>query len=55
MTRAGVDIQFIAYPGAMHSFTNPAAGNDNSKGMVYNEAADKASWVEFERFLKKVF
>jgi dienelactone hydrolase len=55
MKTAGVDMKFIAYPGAVHAFTNPAAGNDNSKGAAYNAEADKASWAEFEKFLKEVF
>lgn len=45
----------MAYPGAVHAFTNPDAGNDNSKGAAYNASADKKSWEEFEKFLKKVF
>lgn len=55
MKAAKVDMQFISYPGAVHAFTNPAAGNDNSKGAAYNAEADKASWVVFEKFLGKVF
>ena len=55
MKKAGVNLKFIAYPGAVHAFTNPAAGNDNSKGAAYNEKADKASWEEFQKFLKEVF
>jgi len=55
MKAANVGVQFISYPGAVHAFTNPAAGNDNSKGAAYNAAADAASWAEFEKFLDKVF
>jgi len=55
MKTAGVNMTFIAYPGAVHAFAIPTAGNDNSKGAAYNEAADKASWAEFEKFLKEVF
>jgi dienelactone hydrolase len=33
MRKAGVDWQFVAYGGAVHSFTNPGAGSDNSKGL----------------------
>lgn len=55
MKAANVDLKFVPYAGAVHAFTNPSAGNDNSKGAAYNEAADKASWAEFETFLGKVF
>lgn len=54
MDDAKVSYKFIAYPGAVHSFTNPAAGTDNSKGAAYNEAADKASWTEMKTFWSEV-
>jgi dienelactone hydrolase len=49
-----VKLTFVAYPGAVHSFTIPDAGSDNSKGAAYNAEADKKSWVEFTKFLKKI-
>jgi dienelactone hydrolase len=55
MKDAGVDYQLVSYPGAVHAFTQKAAGNDNSKGAAYNEAADKASWEEMMRFFAKIF
>jgi dienelactone hydrolase len=55
MKNAGVDYQLVSYPGAVHAFTQKAAGNDNSKGAAYNEAADKASWEEMQRFFAKIF
>jgi dienelactone hydrolase len=54
MKDAGVKNEFIAYPGAVHSFTQKAAGNDNSKGSAYNEDADKKSWVAMKEFFVKV-
>ncbi len=53
MKDAGVKLSFVSYPKSVHAFTNPAAGNDNSKGAAYNADADKKSWVEFTKFLKK--
>ena len=50
-----VDWQLIAYGGAVHSFTQPMAGNDNSKGAAYNEAADKRSWEAMKQFLAESF
>jgi dienelactone hydrolase len=50
-----VDWQLIAYGGAVHSFTQPMAGNDNSKGAAYNEAADKRSWEAMKQFLAELF
>lgn len=55
MQKAGVDMVFIAYPGAVHAYTNPHAGNDKSKGVAYNAQADKKSWDKFETFLKNIF
>ena len=55
MKKANVKMDFVAYKGAVHSFTNPAAGTDNSKGAAYNADADKQSWSEFQKFLKAVF
>lgn len=55
MKNAGVNMEFIAYPGAVHAFTNPKAGSDNSKGVAYNAEADKKSWTRFMQFLKEVF
>ena len=50
-----VDWKLVNYPGAVHSFTHKAAGNDNSKGAAYNADADNASWAEMEKFLKQIF
>ncbi len=54
--RAGnVDWQLVKYSKAVHSFTNPEAGNDNSKGAAYNAQADRRSWEEMQIFFKEVF
>jgi dienelactone hydrolase len=47
-------LEFIAYPGAVHAFTNPNAGDDPKKGAAYNQAADQKSWKRFQKFLKEV-
>lgn len=54
MKDANVKYRLIKYPGAVHAFTQKAAGNDNSKGAAYNEAADKASWQEMKTFLARI-
>src|SRR3972149_3855507 len=48
--RGGVDWQFVSYGGAVHRFTNPDAGSDNSKGAAYNERADRRSWEAMKGF-----
>lgn len=47
-----VDWQLVLYGGAVHSFTEKAAGNDNSKGAAYNELADQRSWQALQDFFK---
>lgn len=54
MRKGGVDWQLIAYGNAVHGFTNPAHGNDNSKGAAYNAAADARSWLAMQQFLDEV-
>jgi len=55
MRKAGVDWQVVIYGGAVHSFTVPDAGNDQSKGAAYNEKADKRSWDVMVQFFKEIF
>lgn len=50
MNSAKVDWQMDIYSGAVHSFTDPRAGNDNSRGAAYNEKADKRSWAAMKSF-----
>lgn len=54
MRAAGVDWQLVVYGGAVHSFTNPASGNDPSKGAAYNEKADRRSWEAMKTFLAEI-
>ena len=54
MRDAKVDWQLIEYGGAVHSFTDKGAGNDNSKGSAYNAAADARSWVAMTTFFDEV-
>lgn len=55
LNNAKVDWQMDIYSGAVHSFTQPMAGNDNSKGAAYNEKADKRSWIAMKSFFDEVF
>ncbi|MEQ1822417.1 MAG: dienelactone hydrolase family protein [Fimbriimonadaceae bacterium] len=48
-------MEFVSYPGAVHSFTNPTAGTDKASGAAYNKAADEASWQKLKVFLTEVF
>ena len=58
MDNAGVDYRFIAYPGAMHAFTNPDAdkyGKEFNLPLKYSEVADRASWADMQDFLTALF
>jgi dienelactone hydrolase len=55
MRQAGVDWRLTQFGGAVHSFTNPNAGNDNSKGAAYNARADERSWQEASQFYQEIF
>ncbi len=58
MTDAGVTFKTVDYPGATHAFTNPKAtqiGKRFDMPIEYNEQADKASWVEMQKFFKRIF
>ena len=55
MTEAGADLTFISYPEATHAFTNPESTENGSKfsmPIAYNSAADKQSWIDFNKFMK---
>lgn len=57
MKGAGVGFQFISYPGALHSFTNPEAtelGKKFNMPIAYDAKADKESWSEMKGFLSTV-
>lgn len=58
MEAAGVNYQFINYPGAKHSFTNPGADKYGKKfkiPLAYNKSADKKSWAAMQKMFEDVF
>jgi dienelactone hydrolase len=55
MRRLGADWQMTVYGGAVHRFTNPAAGRDRTKGLAYDEKADRRSWEAMKIFLLELF
>lgn len=54
MRDSKADWQMIYYANAVHSFTNPEAGSDNSKGAAYNAVAAKRSFEHLQLFLNEV-
>jgi dienelactone hydrolase len=54
MRDAKADWEMIYYANSVHSFTDPDAGNDNSKGAAYNEKAAKRSFEHMKLFLNEV-
>jgi dienelactone hydrolase len=55
MEKGNVDWQMITYGHAVHSFTNPASGNDPSKGIAYNRNADRRSWNAMKNLFAEIF
>ena len=57
MKGADASFQFISYPDALHSFTNPEAtelGKKFNMPIAYNAKADKESWSEMIGFLSTI-
>ena len=58
MDDAGAAYEFIAYPGATHSFTNPEADSAAAQfglPVAYNAEADARSWEAMEYFFRAIF
>jgi len=55
MRDAKVDWQLVKYGNAVHAFTIPSAGNDNSKGAAYNAEADRRSLQAMKDFFAEIF
>lgn len=58
MDSANVDYEYIAYPGAVHSFTSKRADSIAAQfdmPLAYNEAADKQSWEAMQKLFAEVF
>ncbi len=55
MKNAEVKYEFIAYPGAVHAFTQKMAGDDPSKGAAYQAEADAKSWEAMKSAFAKWF
>jgi dienelactone hydrolase len=58
MDAAGADYRFIAYPGALHGFTNPEAderGKENGIPLAYDAAVDARSWKDMQDLFAKAF
>lgn len=57
MDSAGILYTFKDYPNATHAFTNPASTETGRKfniPIIYNPAADTASWNDMKIFLREV-
>jgi dienelactone hydrolase len=55
MKDAQVKYEFLAFPGAVHAFTQKQAGDDPSKGAAYNAEADAKSWTKMKEFFGTIF
>lgn len=55
LNAAKVAYKFIAYPRAVHAFTNPEAGTDISKPAAYDPVAAEDAYAQMRRFLGEIF
>jgi dienelactone hydrolase len=55
MRQAGADWQMVFFGGAVHSFTNPAAGNNKAAGVAYDARAARRSWRCMQEFFREIF
>ncbi|MCC6796779.1 MAG: dienelactone hydrolase family protein [Candidatus Hydrogenedentes bacterium] len=55
MDAAKVKYTFIAYPGAVHSFTNPDVDRHKLNGAKYDKAATEKSWADMQAFFAQAF
>ena len=55
MNTARVPFRLVAYPNAVHAFTNPEAGSDPAKPTAYNPAAGEAAYGEMTAFFQRLF
>ncbi len=55
MNTAKVPFRLVAYPDAVHAFTNPEAGNDPAKPTAYNAEAATAAYAEMTAFFHRLF
>lgn len=58
MKEANIDLKFVAYPGAVHAFSNPKSTETGKKfgiPVAYDQKADEGSWKEMKKFLHAKF
>jgi dienelactone hydrolase len=58
MNQANINYKLNSYPGAVHSFTNPAAdslGKKFNMPLAYNKQADEKSWEAMKSFFNVIF
>lgn len=55
MDRDGIVYEVNFYSNTVHAFTNPASGNDPSKGVAYNKLSDERSWQAMKDFFHEIF
>ncbi len=58
MAHAQADFRFVAYPNALHGFTNPdadAKAKQYGIPLGYDAAVDAQSWKDMQEFLAKAF
>ena len=55
MRQAGADWQMVFFGGAVHGFTNPAAGDNKASGVAYDARAARRAWRCMQEFFREIW
>ena len=55
MREAGADWQMVFFGGAVHGFTNPAAGDNQASGVAYDARAARRAFRCMEEFFREIW
>ena len=55
MRQAGADWQMVFFGGAVHAFTNPAAGDNKASGAAYDARAARRAFRYMQEFFREIW
>jgi dienelactone hydrolase len=55
MRQAGADWEMVFFGGAVHGYTNPAAGDNKASGVAYDARAARRSWRCLQEFFREIW
>ena len=55
MRQSGTDWQMVFFGGAVHGYTNPAAGDNPASGVAYNPRAARRAFRYMQEFFRDIW